>query len=1511
MDEHAVLNNEHQLLLCKTCGHAVMPGAGAQSHFSHKHQVKGEKLRDIADYVDVNSLNDPTTIELPSDWSEPNPNLRAYNGFSCNICRFLTTSQDAITRHWRDSKHNSDGPKYGEVKLQSWTPIKRARYWIVNVPGDNTITARPPTGPMESAMDKIIAESQTELLEEDTKRKEHSNRQEGIDFDSTWVKHMMWVRHFGDRDLLEIHDAAQGIRAKASTAKATASGDEKATRETQLLTRLYESFDREVDRCSWRLSSIPDETLQCLHGAEVGKPHQRPFGHLTKEKSQARYQATGHRYLEFCWRAYQLGREEAVSQLAMRFTDEQWSLIGEIARELEDEDEPPGNNKQAEPHNDSGFFSSDDDNDGSSEDWGDDEWEQVFGRRETAVMATRSLDQTVFRFMVASIKVRVGGDMYNNAMLCFCAATGIKRHPLGFTEAYLYTGVLAALAWLARLFFLEAGFEDVLPEEQGIGVEDLDRFKEDHAKWMCVGTYTVMSKIINWMAYGKGHRNKTAGPPTVRWADNHEALVHNGERLVVREFQQAACSLVVKADNLLNQLLGGTWDRIGPGIDMKRIVDSTSRLGAGESFATNEKNAWLDVGPGKVLRSMEASIFDKKTNRWKQAGVRRWLRSLRVFREVSMLAIHLWEGQPGRGPETATLRHCDTWQLTRNVFLYDGQVMLVTDRDKMKAIRGTGRVVARFLPDRIGRMMVAYIAWLLPAERTLRRKCKLPEPREECLEFLWRNGNSKCWGTERLSSIMTRMLQGDIKMRLGVGRYRVMAIEFGRRIRGLVIKQIDGMAGDDEDEEGLEMDQMTGEVLDVRGSWNIVWDLQSTHSTKMARLHYAVHVGMPNGLTPEMIENYRGISRLWHQFLMEGDEARAGWKRKAGGDETTAARKKGKKDNRPDKEENERRMVDGLRMLMGPASTWRAGKQRECMEKILALHGEQSAICVLPTGAGKSLLFMVPAIMRGGGTNVVVVPFAALMTDMVDRARRMGVDVIEFRPSVNSERECLPRAARMVVVSADTVSVPSLLAYVDGLKESGLLQRIFIDEAHTAIIDASYRVRLTQLKGLTRFESPIVLLTATLPVTFERWFREELLADSAEIIRERTTKLNCRYEVEQVKPGPGAVEARVVELVQQLESTMMSGQKGIVYCRSRAQCVALAEAIGCDAHHGGMDKVALDEARESWAAGGKYRIIVATSGLGTGIDVGGIVFIAHAGVPYGLVDYGQQTGRGARRDSEEVRSIVVHDGSTPYEKVGTNKVERVNRYQMEMFIKSPGCHREVLSSFMDGVVGETCADIMGAIPCGRCHPSAETIEEEEEEERGGDNDGEEASRQLEERAGEGVWRRFNQSEGEKVNTLMRWLDEVQDICAICHIWNCKKTPTGKPVPSTDGHKHAGKLCEPVLGESYNSIRQRIRFAENSCCFRCKLPGDWCKESQESAGEGEGCMYEDKVLPVALLPMGRESMRKWVKEKFEIDPGNRREWFKWLAGQVQFHGTKGTNMHVLWEAIVQRVYGKHV
>ncbi|KAH7124372.1 hypothetical protein EDB81DRAFT_861055 [Dactylonectria macrodidyma] len=110
--------------------------------------------------------------------------------------------------------------------------------------------------------------------------------------------------------------------------------DDATAREQQLLVRLGESFDREVERCSWRLNSVPTETLQWLASISAVNPQAVPFGVKGKELSMAKYRSVGQRYLGFCLRAYWLGREEAFKQWAVRFTDEQWSLLQDVAYEL-------------------------------------------------------------------------------------------------------------------------------------------------------------------------------------------------------------------------------------------------------------------------------------------------------------------------------------------------------------------------------------------------------------------------------------------------------------------------------------------------------------------------------------------------------------------------------------------------------------------------------------------------------------------------------------------------------------------------------------------------------------------------------------------------------------------------------------------------------------------------------------------------------------------------------------------------------------------------------------------------------------------------------------------------------------------------------------------------------------------------------------------------------------------------------------------------------------------------
>jgi superfamily II DNA helicase RecQ len=1511
-----VQNLEFQVLICKLCHAAVQGGATVESHFRRVHKLTGDIIRDVRDYYGELPCSNPQNAKVPIDGSRPIAELDVQSGYSCNQCRFLTIAHSNITTHLRTADHIRQDTVFRDVRLQTWKPGRYAKYWIVTEVGDGELNVPPrwadhdagtqtdtehAVEPARSQLEIILDESQTRLEAEDTQRLRRGDAKENIDRDSAWVKDMKWVSHFGDRDLTSIAEATDWLGSRARKAESSQEdANEEAVREKVLLQRVSDAFEREVQRCQLRIPCVPKETLQRLQGITANSSIGIPFGQSGIDTSIRKYNLIGQRYLCFCIRAYRLGREEATSHLGMVFTDEQWSLMGDVLHEAEDD------RLASVQVQDNGYVS-------EMEDDAENTWRGGHGSNTEGgggIPITSELDRAVFLFMVASIHVRVGGHMYNNALLCFCAAMGIRRNPAGFQSATLYTGILAGLHWLTRLFFLESIFADEPRELHEVRLPALERFEEEFANWMCIGTYTALSKIINWMAYGKGHRQKAEGQPSVRWAEDRETIYHSGEGVTVQDFQRTACSIVSEADELLNDLLGGQWGTIVASVNMRRISDDMVRRGAGQSFATNPVNRWLEPGPHKAIVAAGTQLWDARTSRWKSGGIKKWMRQLRLFREALLIAVHIWGGQPGRGPEVMTLRHCDSWQLLRNIFVYDGALLLVTDRDKMKAIRGIGRKVARFLPERLGQIMVAYIAWLLPAERALLQHAKMPEPRPADMEYIWRHGHSARWETERLSMALASKTQAGVGVRLTVGRYRMVAIAMGRQIRGIAERKAEQAAGEADDDEDMDVDPLTGEVADTSGSWNIVWDLQSTHSTTMARQHYAVQVGFIGRLQPEMIASYQGVSRLWHQFLERGNE-HSGHSRKMG-HHGVAKRKHsasaeeqsgpGKRrnpgprsmDSTAESIEQEEEMVGGLRQLLGPRATWKSTRQKDAMREILQLQGDTVAICVLPTGAGKSILFMLPAMLCEGGTSVVVVPFVALLDDLVERARTFGVDVIRFDTGANIQRESIPRAARLVVVSADVASSEQLLMYVDGLRGNGLLRRIFIDECHTIITDAGYRAKLTALVGLRRFECPVVLLSATLPVVFESWFRREMLAERASIVRDRTTKKNCRYRVEKVERTSGAVEAKAIQLIQEFGRTMLRGQKGVVYCRSKAQCEALAEEIGCPFHHSGMPEEARVAAWATWASGRGHRWIVATTGLGTGIDIPGITAVVHVEQPYGLVDFIQQTGRGGRREGEVVDSVIVHDGRPVWTKLGANFIEKSNQAQMDMFVQADQCRRSVVGSFMDGEANETCRDIPGAIACDNC---AARLDEE-------------ASDPSSDSRPAGPWREFQQEQGQRLRVVRRWLDEVTDACPACHVLNHERLLRPGRTWQEKFRCEGGKRCyEVMLGADYKTIRQKIRFGAQACCYQCKLPLDWCQESRVESTTGEvACAYIDKILPVVLLAGCIRGIQRIAQEEGGCkETSDLDEFYSWLGEGRRFHNTNGANIHTLWEEIIWQVY----
>ncbi|KJZ70468.1 hypothetical protein HIM_10140 [Hirsutella minnesotensis 3608] len=455
VDELSHVVEEHRMLICRVCDSGVRPGGGIERHF-RGHEVKGQLLADLTNYYGPMELDNLETGHQPSDGSAPITGLPVLRGYCCSACRFLTTSEKSAQQHWRSVQHSSCGAKYDAVRLQTWLRGKFARYWAVEEEAGD-----PPGKTGDSALDAMIAECEAELEADDAARVRKGDKEEGLDRDSTWVKRMAWVRHFGPRDKLEIFEAAtwvyvrdsgsrQGLRHRRGGGQgrgaARSARAEFRPRNRAILFATGKRPHRNVTAAGKHIDdragrqAVRTQGQGGVHG-EIPLRRTPVFGILRP--------------------SVQAGGEEALERWAVQFTEEQWGLLGDVVGELDRD--------SFDSTQDSGFFSERDGDDGEDSDDDTDNETDDGAIEPTGCSVDTMLDWAVYRFLVSSIRQNVGGNVYANPLLAFCAALGIRKQPLGYAGPHLYTGLLAAIMWWARLVFLEAMFEKQPREADTIG----------------------------------------------------------------------------------------------------------------------------------------------------------------------------------------------------------------------------------------------------------------------------------------------------------------------------------------------------------------------------------------------------------------------------------------------------------------------------------------------------------------------------------------------------------------------------------------------------------------------------------------------------------------------------------------------------------------------------------------------------------------------------------------------------------------------------------------------------------------------------------------------------------------------------------------------------------------------------------------------------------------------------------------------------------------------------------
>jgi ATP-dependent DNA helicase RecQ len=387
--------------------------------------------------------------------------------------------------------------------------------------------------------------------------------------------------------------------------------------------------------------------------------------------------------------------------------------------------------------------------------------------------------------------------------------------------------------------------------------------------------------------------------------------------------------------------------------------------------------------------------------------------------------------------------------------------------------------------------------------------------------------------------------------------------------------------------------------------------------------------------------------------------------------------------------------------------------QRPVVEALLA---GRDCLAVLPTGAGKSLCYQLPALVREG-LVVVISPLVALMQDQVSQLQRRGIAAACLHRGVESgERRALLQRLRehrlnLLYLAPERLQLESTRAFLDDILAAGRLVALAVDEAHCISawghdFRPDYR-RLGQLRSLCP-GVPLVALSATAA--------PQVRADIIRLLQLRRPLIQVRSArrgnlAYTMRPRPADPLAEVLEAVQ------ASRGAALLYARTRRSVehwAARLAAAGVEAiaYHAGMDAPSRLLALEHFQRHPRP-VLVATVAFGMGVDRQDVGLVLHLDLPASPEGYLQESGR-AGRDGRPAQCLVLFDPAdrvslgwairaagqkgggeaTDLREAELQRLELAQRKlrRMEAVAEGEGCRERALLL----AVGEL------APPCGRC-----------------------------------------------------------------------------------------------------------------------------------------------------------------------------------------------------------------